>query len=103
MIARIWRGRALPEKADAYQHHFETEVAANLKKLPGNLGAQLLRRADGDEIEFTAITLWDSMGTIEGFAGADLDAAHIEPAGRAALSSYDDFVTHHEVVHTLSR
>ena len=103
MIARTWKGRALREKADDYQRHFETAVAANLNSIPGNRGAQLLRRDDGHEVEFIAITFWDSLETIKAFAGDNPDVAHIEPEGMAALSSFDDLATHHQVAYVLRR
>ena len=35
---------------------------------------------------------------IKRFSGADPDAAHIEPAGRAALVDFDTFARHYAVV-----
>jgi heme-degrading monooxygenase HmoA len=98
MIARTWRGRATREKADDYLHHFETDVVGNLKGIPGNKGAYLLRRAVDGEVEFLAVTFWDSIETIKKFSGEDPEAAHIEPEGRAALREFDDFARNYEIV-----
>jgi hypothetical protein len=46
-----------------------------------------------------AVTLWDSLASIRAFAGDSLESAVVEPEARAVLSSFDDFVTHYEVVH----
>lgn len=97
MIARTWRGRATAEKADDYYRHFTTEVVENLKSIPGNKGAYLLRRTIDDEVEFLAVTLWDSIDTIKKFSGDDSEVAHIEPEGRAALSAFDEFAQNYEV------
>ena len=90
MIARIWRGWSAPEQADDYQRHYETEIMANLRTVDGFRGAQLLRRADGDEVLFTAITWFTSLNAIRDFAGEDYEQAVMEsrhhgphPLGRA--------------------
>lgn len=97
MIARTWRGRATAAKAADYQRHFETAVVPNLNAIAGHRGAWLLRRETDGEVEFVAVTLWDSIATIKGFSGDDPDAAHIEPEGRAALSDYDEFARNFEI------
>ncbi len=100
MIARTWHAQAQPEKADAYAAHFTGAVVPALKALAGHRGALLLRREIEGCVEFTALTLWESRSSIEAFAGEDISRAHIEPEGRAALSMYDDFASHYEVVFT---
>jgi len=97
MIARTWRGTATAANADAYQHHFTARVAPHLKDLAGHRGAYLLRRAVAGQVEFLAVTLWDSIETIKGFAGANPDLALVEPEARAVLTEFDDFATHYEV------
>jgi len=97
MIARIWRGSASMAKAEDYHRHFTVNVAPHLKTIPGNVGAYLLKRETGAEVEFLAVTLWDSLAAIESFAGADPTVAIVEPEGRATLSYFDDFASHYEV------
>lgn len=99
MIARTWRGRATAAKADDYHRHFTTEVVPNLKNIAGHKGAYLLRREVDGEIEFLAVTLWDSLATIKKFSGPDPEVAHIEPQGRAALSEFDEFARNYEIVY----
>jgi len=98
MIARTWRGVAAAATADAYQRHFTAEIVPNLRRLAGHKGAWLLRRETGEGVEFVAVTLWDSLESVKRFSGADPDAAHIEPAGRAALVDFDTFARHYAVV-----
>ncbi len=98
MIFRTWRGRATNEKADDYQEHFTTDVIQNLARTPGSKGAYLLRRAVDGETEFLAVTLWDSIDAIKTFAGADVETAHVEPKGRAALRTFDEFASNFELV-----
>lgn len=99
MIARIWRGQATADKAENYQRHFTEHVAPHLKDLPGHRGAYLLRREDHGEVEFLAVTLWDSIESVQAFAGANPDAAVVEPEGRAALSRFDDFARHYDIAY----
>lgn len=97
MIARLWRGWAPPDRADDYQRHYENEVSVHLTGVHGFRGARLLRRVDGDEVAFTSIAFFTSMQAVRGFAGEHPDRAVVEDAARAALSHWDDEVTHHEV------
>lgn len=97
MIARIWRGVASVEKAEDYHRHFTTSVAPHLKDISGNMGAYLLKRSIDTQVEFLAVTLWESLKSIENFAGVDPTVAIVEPEGRAALASFDDFASHYEV------
>ena len=98
MIARTWHARATTEKADDDSRHFTTEVVQNLKSIPGSKGAYLLRRFVDGEVEFVAVTLWDSIDTIKKFSGDDPEVAHVEPEGQAALSNFDKFARNYEIV-----
>jgi heme-degrading monooxygenase HmoA len=100
MIARLWKGKSGKAKAEAYQRHFTTTVVPGLKAIAGYKGAYLLRREDNGQVEFLALTLWDSLQTIKRFTGADPDVAIVEPEGMAALTEFDHFAQHYEVIHT---
>jgi heme-degrading monooxygenase HmoA len=97
MIARIWRGWAAPEQADDYQRHYETEIIANLRTIDGFRSAQLLRRADGDEVLFTAITWFTSLNAIRDYAGEDYEQAVMEGPAISTLVHWDERVIHHVV------
>jgi heme-degrading monooxygenase HmoA len=97
VIARVWRGWASSATAGDYRHHYEIDVAANLRQIAGFRGARLLHRRDGDEVEFTSITFFTTMDEVRAFAGEDPSRAVVEDAARAALVRWDDVVTHHEV------
>jgi heme-degrading monooxygenase HmoA len=98
MIARTWYARTTPEKAHDYQRHFTTTVVQNLRGIAGSKGAYLLRRVVDGEVEFAAVTLWDSIDTIKKFSGENPETAHVEPEGRAALIHFDEFARNYEVV-----
>jgi heme-degrading monooxygenase HmoA len=97
MIARIWRGWAPAERAGDYQRHYESEVSEHLRAVSGFSGAQLLRRDEDGEVAFTSVTWFTSLDAVRGFAGADYERAVVEEAARAALSRWDERVTHHEI------
>ena len=101
MIVRMWRGQAKAANADAYERFVTTKVFAELPAIAGHRGAYLLKRPieNGNEVEFIAVTLWESLAAIRGFAGDDIDRAVIEPDARAVLSSFDDVVRHFELAH----
>jgi len=99
MIVRMWRGRARAENADAYERFVTTKVFAELPAVAGHRGAYLLKRTIGDEVEFIAVTLWESLASIRSFAGDAIERAVVEPEARTVLSSFDDFVRHFEWAH----
>jgi len=97
MIARIWRGWAPLARAGDYQRHYESVVNDHLRAVSGFHGAQLLRRDEGAEVMFTSITWFTDLDSVRGFAGDEYEEAVVEEAARAALSRWDERVSHHEV------
>ncbi len=97
MIARIWQGATAPSHADGYVAHLRERTFPGLTGIPGHRGAYALRRTSGSRVEFTVITLWDSIDAIRAFAGADADAAVVPPEALALLASHDDRAVHWEV------
>jgi heme-degrading monooxygenase HmoA len=98
MIVREWRGWAALSKADDYPKHFRDRVIPELCRLDGFVGVQLTRRRVGDRVEFVALTRWQTMDAIRGFAGPDITKAVVDPAGAAVLIEFDTTVQHYEVV-----
>jgi heme-degrading monooxygenase HmoA len=101
MIIREWRGRAASSDGDAYPRHFRSNVLPELKLAPGFLGAHLSQRRLDDRIEFLVLTRWISMQAIQGFAGADVAKAVVEPGAVAALLDFDERVQHYEVIEAI--
>ncbi|NIO29763.1 MAG: antibiotic biosynthesis monooxygenase [Candidatus Latescibacteria bacterium] len=99
MIARIWIGRTRAEHAETYSRYVLETGIEGLRHSEGNLGAWLLRRVDGDDAEFIVISLWDSMESIRGFAGADVEKARYYPEDDKYLLEMPDNVTHYTVIH----
>lgn len=99
MILRMWKARSTAEKTGEYVQHATKKVFPALRGIEGHRGAYLLRRAVNGAIELVVLTLWESMEAVRRFAGEEQDKAVVEPEARAALTAFDDTVTHFEIVH----
>ena len=100
MIARVWHGYTKPEHADAYEVMLKPELLPGISKVKGYIGSYLLRRVDGDEIEFITIMLWDSIESIRAVAGQDYETAVIPEERRKYLAHYDAKSAHYEIAST---
>jgi heme-degrading monooxygenase HmoA len=97
MIARLWHGWTTNENADRYEALLQAEVLPGIQRIDGYLGAYVLRREDGKQVEFVTVTLWESLAAVREFAGADYEAAVVPPAARALLARFDERSAHYEV------
>jgi heme-degrading monooxygenase HmoA len=97
MIARIWRGAVRAQDADEYAAYVEETGITGYRQTPGNRGAWLLRRTDGEWTEIVTLSFWDSRQAIEGFAGEDIGKAVFYPEDDRFLIERDLRVTHYEV------
>jgi heme-degrading monooxygenase HmoA len=94
MVARTWRGWTRREDADAYVEYIEQTGMAAYRATPGNRGAWILRRDDGGRTEFVTLSFWDSLETIRGFAGDDVDRAVFYPEDDRFLIEREETVSH---------
>lgn len=100
MIARVWRGYAKPDHADAYEAMLKPELLPGISKVAGYRGSCLLRRNLGDEIEFITILFWDSIEAVRAVAGADYEAAIVPEERRQHLIRWEPRCAHYEVAAT---
>jgi heme-degrading monooxygenase HmoA len=98
MIARMWRGVVRRSDADEYTDYINETGIAEYTQTPGNRGAWMLRRDEGDRTEFVTYSLWDSLDAIRAFAGDDIEAAVYYPEDERFLLEQDDRVKHYEIV-----
>ena len=98
MIARMWRGVVRRDDADAYVEYIVNTGMAEYRATPGNQGAWMLRRDDGDRSEIITFSLWDSGDSIRAFAGEDIDQAVFYPEDDRFLIERDLKVRHYRVV-----
>ena len=88
------------EDADAYADYVDETGFAAYARTPGNRGAWMLTRDEGDRTEFLTFSLWDSRDAIRGFAGDDIETAVYYPEDDRYLVERDPTVRHYEVVRT---
>jgi|SRR4051812_14073494 heme-degrading monooxygenase HmoA len=98
MIARSWHGRVPRAKAAAYEAYLRKTGLSDYRQVAGNRGVYLLRRDEGDITHFTTLTFWDSVETIQAFAGQDYERARYYPEDDDYLLEREPFVTHYTVV-----
>lgn len=96
MIVRTWRGWTRARDADAYAQFLAREFLPAADAIPGFRGAQILRRAEGDEVAFLILTRFDTVEAIVEFAGPDWEAAHIAPRAKYFLTRFDTRCVHYE-------
>src|SRR3954464_11673338 len=94
MICRIWHGRTLREKADAYERFLEQRAIPDYQSVAGNLSVRILRRDDGDVTHFLTVTFWASESAIRGFAGDSLLTARYYPEDQDFLLEFESEVQH---------
>ena len=98
VIARIWRGVVRREDAAAYADYIGRTGMVEYRSTPGNQGAWMLRRDDGDRSEIITFSLWDSRDSIRAFAGENIDQAVYYPEDDRFLIEGDPLVRHYEIV-----
>jgi antibiotic biosynthesis monooxygenase (ABM) superfamily enzyme len=99
MICRSWHGWTAPANADAYEALLRTEIFPGIARraIAGYRGIELLRRADGDTVEFVTLMWFDSIADVRAFAGEDYEVAVVPPKARALLQRFDARSAHYEV------
>jgi heme-degrading monooxygenase HmoA len=97
VIARIWRGATRADDAEAYIDYLRRTGLREYRETPGNLGAWVLWRRDGDRAEFLTLSFWESEAAIRGFAGEDIERAVFYPEDARFLTERDLTVSHYQV------
>ena len=98
MIVRMWHGRVPTAKADAYTEFTNGRAIPDYRSVKGNLSVHILRRQEGDVTHFITLTFWDSLESIKGFAGEDVNRAKYYPEDKDFLLEFEPTVVHYEVV-----
>jgi antibiotic biosynthesis monooxygenase (ABM) superfamily enzyme len=96
MITRVWRGWTAEADADDYQRFLLAELFPAMRSISGFLGAEVLRRSEGEEVAFITLVRFDSIDDVRAFAGEQLDVPVIEPRAAALLARYDERANHYE-------
>ena len=98
MIARIWRGAVRREDSDEYVEYLRATGLPEYRATSGNRGAWILRRDLGERTEFVTLSFWESLASVEGFAGSDPERAVFYPEDDRFLVERDLTVAHYELL-----
>lgn len=99
IVAREWKGRAAPARADEY-YRYLLDGVKKIGSVPGSLGTQIMRRDEASAVEFTVISYWESRKAIEAYAGQDIEKPHHLPRDREMLLELPTRVLHYDVTYT---
>ncbi len=97
MIARTWHGRTKASDSETYLAYLQRTGIPDYRATPGNLGAWILRRIEGDVCHFSTLTFWESFDAIRLFAGDNLEAARYYSEDHKYLLEFEPRVAHYEV------
>ena len=97
MIARMWHGRTKAADADEYLEYLHRTGIPDYRRTPGNLGAWVFRRREGDVAHFITLTFWESREAIRAFAGDNIELARYYPEDERYLLEFEPGVVHYEV------
>jgi len=98
MIARIWTGSTNTGDSPKYVSHLHDHTLPQLASIAGYRGSYVLSRdRAAGRVDFTVITLWESLDAIRRFAGDDAEAAVVPADAQALLASFDTRASHWSV------
>jgi GNAT superfamily N-acetyltransferase/heme-degrading monooxygenase HmoA len=97
VIARVWRGWAKAENADAYERLLQEVVYPGLQEIKGYNGGYILRHDSKSETEFVTVNLFESLSAVKAFAGPDYNVPVFEPEARQLLSKVEPIAHHYDV------
>jgi antibiotic biosynthesis monooxygenase (ABM) superfamily enzyme len=95
VITRVWRGWTRAADGDAYAAFLAGELFPSMRTIPGFLGADVLRRAEGDEAAFVTLTRFETLAAIRAFAGEQYETPVLEPTALRLLARYDERAEHY--------
>ena len=76
---RLWHGEVSIEKADEYEKFMIEKAAPDYGSVDGLLKLYFQRRNENKTAHFLLVTIWDSLESIKGFAGAEPEIAKYYP------------------------
>lgn len=93
-ILRLWRGAVARERADDYVAYMQETGMRDYAAAPGNRGALLLRRDEGELTRVSTLSLWDGLDDVRAFAGEDIERARFYPEDDSFLIERGETVEH---------
>jgi len=99
VLIRVWHGWTTRDNAESYEALLRNEVFPGIaaRDIPGYQGIQLLRRSDGEDVEFVTLMTFTSLEAIRAFAGPDETVAFVPEKARALLTRFGQRSFHYEL------
>lgn len=95
-VVRMWRGVIRTRDRDEYVEYVERTGIEEYRAIAGNRDAWTLTRELPDGLtEIVTVSRWDSLESIRGFAGDDIEKAVYYPEDDRFLVERDDTVRHY--------
>ena len=95
-VIRMWRGVIRTADTEEYVDYVERTGIDQYRSTPGNRDAWILTRELPDGLtEIITVSRWDSLESIRGFAGDDVEKAVYYPEDDRFLVERDDTVRHY--------
>lgn len=98
-VAREWKGRVAPARADEYHAHL-IEGVKKMRAIAGYLGVEVMRRDEPDAVTFTVISYWESRESIKAYAGEDIEKPRHLAIDKDMLLELPTRVLHYDVTYT---
>ncbi len=98
MIARLWRGRVSINEAGAYREFLRRRAIPDHQSVAGNISLYILERHEGDIAPCVTLAFWEDMGTIQSFAGTDVERVKYYPEDRGYRLEFEPGVVRYRVV-----
>lgn len=99
VVAREWRGRVAPARADEY-YRYLLEGVTKIRSIAGSLGVEVMRRNEAGAVEYVVISYWESREAIKAYAGQDIEKPRHLPKDRELLLELPTRVLHYDVTYT---
>lgn len=99
IVAREWRGRVAPARAEEY-YAYLLDGVKKIRSIRGSLGVEVMRRDGADAVEYIVISYWESRKAIEAYAGQDIEKPHHLARDREFLLELPTRVLHYDVTYT---
>ncbi len=97
MIARHWQGVARAEHAASYLDHLLNNLKPEMAQLTGFVQLDVYRRDVESGLEMVVISTWDSLESIQAFAGPHIETAVIPDKVRPWLITFESVARHYQV------
>jgi hypothetical protein len=100
MVCRMWRGWTSRANAQAYDSYLKNELFPRVERelAPrGYRGFHLLRLDRGEEVEFVTMLWFDSIESVQSFAGANYETPVISEKARGLLAHFADRCEHYDL------